>query len=552
MNTNATVELADWRRARRYAVPRWMIERATERRLAGDWRGACAAALVDVGFDLDDIAREHGAKVAESLEDDLLHLAPDLLRWHLPRHGDGRCTFQPRKSFLLAGYGKNLCLYVETPTLVDGPQRLRLGFGERPVPSEYGYPPRAEDYTMLRHIWDVRRADELLERSGGDDRAPFFRPDGTPLPADEVGGQGTAGFAERLTLMQEQGQIDAAFHEAGMDLEYRTSRETRRQAREHLASLPLALYRFTAEILLHAHAGIEGGGPYQLPLGHRFRLIVTPRKRPRVRITEPSYRWEPTLPSAAFRRLPDLDLLRAGLITPEELHPLVRSALFPARPAPDGPVGPPDPDPPRPVRVRCRGEWHEVRMAGGRLQMPHSEEEQDREAALVALGGATAGCFTVTRAWAGEAGRLPRRLRDLRKELFQRIQHGDTPGVVALLDAGVDPHVRDGRKHTLLHLLHMVDHRELLPRLLEAGLDLEARNQYNRTPLHMAVGEYGSPDLVRALVDAGARLDVVDDLEFSLPDLITRCGRTDLDWLDKRLESEYPDLGGRWLDEEEW
>jgi hypothetical protein len=33
--------LAGWRRVRRYAVPRWMIEQATERRLAGDWRGAC-------------------------------------------------------------------------------------------------------------------------------------------------------------------------------------------------------------------------------------------------------------------------------------------------------------------------------------------------------------------------------------------------------------------------------------------------------------------------------------------------------------------------------
>src|SRR5690348_3371444 len=75
-----------WRRIRRYAVPRWMIEQATERRLAGDWRGACAAANVDIAFDLADVANEHGAAVAAAIEDDLLHFAPDLLRWHAPRN----------------------------------------------------------------------------------------------------------------------------------------------------------------------------------------------------------------------------------------------------------------------------------------------------------------------------------------------------------------------------------------------------------------------------------------------------------------------------------
>lgn len=73
-------EAAGWRRIRRYAVPGWMIEQATGRRLAGDWRGACAAAGVDVTFDLAEVARVHGRPVASALEDDLRHLAPDLLR----------------------------------------------------------------------------------------------------------------------------------------------------------------------------------------------------------------------------------------------------------------------------------------------------------------------------------------------------------------------------------------------------------------------------------------------------------------------------------------
>jgi hypothetical protein len=192
-----------------------------------------------------------------------------------------------------------------------------------------------------------------------------------------------------------------------------------------------------------------------------------------------------------------------------------------------------------------------VHLRDGGLRIPHTGEEQERESALRALGGATAGCFAVQHAWNGQGGRLPRHLRDQRQELFTRVQHGDTLGVLSLLDAGVDPHARDGRKRTLLHMLHMLDHEELLPRLLDAGLDLEAKDQNNRTPLHMAVGDHGPEPLVRALVDAGARIDVVDDLEWALSDLIKRIRRTDLGWLTERLEAECPDLGGRWWDDED-
>ncbi|MFD2352931.1 hypothetical protein ACFSTC_32045 [Nonomuraea ferruginea] len=37
------------------------------------------------------------------------------------------------------------------------------------------------------------------------------------------------------------------------------------------------------------------------------------------------------------------------------------------------------------------------------------------------------------------AARLPRR------KLYARAQHGDTPGVLMLLDAGIAPRFRDGR-----------------------------------------------------------------------------------------------------------
>ncbi|MEV8516317.1 ankyrin repeat domain-containing protein [Dactylosporangium sp. NPDC051484] len=83
------------------------------------------------------------------------------------------------------------------------------------------------------------------------------------------------------------------------------------------------------------------------------------------------------------------------------------------------------------------------------------------------------------------------------------VRRGDAHAVSAALDRGLDPHVRDERGRTLLHLLPCLHGVDLLPRLLAAGLDIAARDERGETPLHAAV-DYGSPDLVTALVAAGA------------------------------------------------
>lgn len=256
----------------------------------------------------------------------------------------------------------------------------------------------------------------------------------------------------------------------------------------------------------------------------------------------------PQLAEARWQRLPDLELVRGGHLTPDALHPLVRAALFPDHVATPAPVDKPAIDP---VRVRCRGEWHEVGFQEGRLTLPHDAAERRREKALRALGGKVTGCFAAELSWRTGEGRLPRGLRKQRRDLFTRIQHGDTPGVVALLDAGVDPHVRDGRRRTLLHLLHMVDFEPLLPRLLAAGLDLEAGDQHGRTPLHVAVGDWGSVELVRALIAAGARIDVVDQMNTGLLQMIKRFKRKELAFLRETLERDHPDIGYTWYDYED-
>ncbi|WP_327280007.1 MULTISPECIES: ankyrin repeat domain-containing protein [unclassified Streptomyces] len=559
-----------WQRIRRHAVPGWMIERATGHRLAGDWRAACAAAAVDVRFDLIELAARHGAPVAEAVEEDLRHLAPDLVRWHLPRVLGGRTTIDTDLRVLLARYGAGdgaPVLSVTTGAMIEGPQRLRLDCApidpaERNRVRAGANQLRAEDWTAARPLWDARHTAALRERhTGGADRLPFFRPDGTPLLPDELptadpGAADPAARAEWVALLHARGDHAAAHEAAGIERDLTLPEEVTRYGRgadpETLTASPaLDLTRLGAEVQRLAAAG--AGDRFRMAVHWRGNLLVEPAgpgsgERLRTRVVG----WDelkdvPRLPLYAWKRLPDLELVRTGRIAPRELHPLVAEALFPeAGPA----AGPPGPAGAAPVRVRCRGEWHELRSQGGVLDLlPHSREEQQRERAMRAFGGAIEGCFAVQQIWTTGEGRLPRALRAQRRELFLRAQHGDTPGVVALLDAGTDPRVRDARGYTLLHQLHLLDHEALLPRLLSAGLDLEAQAKSGHTPLQLAVQYGGSADLVRALVAAGSRIDVVDEADLSLAQVVRRYKRTDLAFLRSRVEEEFPDVGSEWFDE---
>jgi len=209
------------------------------------------------------------------------------------------------------------------------------------------------------------------------------------------------------------------------------------------------------------------------------------------------------VPEASWRRLPDLDLLRFGDIAPDELHPLIGASLFPERP-PQPTEGPPGPavQPSAPVRVRCRGEWHWVQSRNGRLDIPHTEEEERRERAMRAFGGPVTGCFAAQQAWTSGAGRLPKALREQREELFAWVQHGDTAEVLRLLDAGVDPHIRDGRQRTLLH--HFAN-KEALFKAVVTAVSERATAQ-----LVVAVGDRTDPvDVVRTA--ALAWIDLAGD-----------------------------------------
>lgn len=177
---NEVSRFSFWPRVREFAVPPSMIETATARRHVGDWAGACAAAGVDVDLQLRSVARTHGGELAARIRTDLRHLAPDLLRWHLPRIApDG--LLRPGLTVSLVRYeaaGRDgpVHLVVRTPPAwADAGQRISLALWDG-SPAQGGadrhphpWPSRRFRLDLHRHLWDVRRTDELRTRSGADE-----------------------------------------------------------------------------------------------------------------------------------------------------------------------------------------------------------------------------------------------------------------------------------------------------------------------------------------------------------------------------------------------
>jgi len=162
-NADGESRLSLWLRVREFAVPPSMIEAATARRAEHDWAAACAAARIDVEFNLRLLARTRGAELAARIRADLRNLAPDLLRWHLPRIApDG--LLRPGLTISLARYD-GLHLVVRTPPAwANAGQRCSLALWDRAGPTG-PRPDRRFRLDLHRHLWDASRAGELRDRS---------------------------------------------------------------------------------------------------------------------------------------------------------------------------------------------------------------------------------------------------------------------------------------------------------------------------------------------------------------------------------------------------
>ncbi|MEU8774224.1 hypothetical protein [Streptomyces sp. NPDC048606] len=412
-----------WLRVREYAVPAAMIETATVRRHAGDWAGACAAAGVDVDLDPRTVARVHGRERAALIRADLRALAPDLLRWHLPRIApDG--LLRPGLTLALARYdaapdrARPLYLVARTPPAwADAGQRIALGLWDgtdtEPAPRHHPHPHPHPRYRLdlHRHLWDASRSAELRTRSG------------TASPA---------GGAEPP---------------------------------------PRAVDRWAAEARILLRAEGLPDGPVVVRLDSRRRLLLDAFGRgdastgPPVPRTTPLAPRDPTpglpvLPEAAVRVPPDAELLRAGLIGPDRLHPLVAAALVPGHVPAGPPVTPHAAGAPR--FVDCRGERHRIGLRDGVLvPFDHDPGELLREELLVALTGTPLPCLRAI----DEAHRRPDCLAGVR----ERLDHGDVSGALAVVEGllGPDAVLRGG---ALREELETAARRRIDHGLYRAGL----------------------------------------------------------------------------------
>lgn len=430
-----------WRRVREYAVPPSMIETATARRTAGDWAGACAAARMTVDLDLRALRHRYGTGFATRLRADLRRLAPDLLRWHMPRIApDGR--LRPGLTLCLARYGGSgdpggpgdvggpggpggpggtpLQLVVRTPpVLADAGQWMSLALWEGPGHGAHGhhphpYPDRRFRLDLHRHLWDAGRAGELARRCGaGGPRAMSSAC--PPLPADQL-----LPGALPLPADLPDGAPGSPWAVAGWAAE--------------------------AELLLRAEGRPRGA--FTVRLGARSRAVLelvapddshAPALRPlREAMPKQQIAALPMLPEAAARVLPDLELLRAGLIPSERLHPLVAAAL----PTPDS-AAPYDHTldivPADPHRVECQGEVHRIALRDGVLTaVDHDPAEVRREGLMVALGGLALPCLRAIDA----VHRSPEALPAVR----ERLGHGDVAGALDVVEGLLGPGavLRDG------------------------------------------------------------------------------------------------------------
>ncbi|WP_457028496.1 hypothetical protein [Kitasatospora sp. P5_F3] len=398
---NGDSRISRWLRVREFAVPASMIETATARRRAGDWAGACAAAGVDIDFGLRHLSRTHGQELVARVRADLRHLAPDLLRWHLPRIApDG--LLRPGLTIELARYGTSGCdgdrpvqLVARTPPAwADAGQRISLALwdGSQSEAAAWGPPhPRPHRRFRLdlhRHLWDARRADELGVRSGAEGR-PADLPDLTGLVPPGYRCAVDRWAAEAAILLHAEGRTAGA---VGVRLSAR-----------HRLVLELAADR-------------DGPGPPALQIAS---AALDRGAHPL-----------PVLPDAATWVLPDLDLLRAGLIEADRLHPLVASALVPDH-SPTGPSHRPDLAG-QPQLVECRGARHRIGLVDGVLAaLDHDPAEIRREELLAALSGTPLPCL--------QAIDVAHRHPDCLVGVRERLDHGDTAGALAVVEGLLGP-----------------------------------------------------------------------------------------------------------------
>jgi hypothetical protein len=476
-----------------------MVAAATERRLAGDWRGACAAALVDAHIDLSGIARTYGAGHAGRIEAELAGLAPDLLRRFLPR-SKGRLV--PRATVVLsrpdepcrqarsgAGVPVLICVLPLSWQVARQSVSLRV---THELPALF--------YDLPGWAWHAAEGtDRRWAYGAGPDRLPWHFADGSPYPQGTVTPAEQAADrpaeVERIAALVAAKRPAEAFEAASFTIGLPAGSPDRPDLAAALMRYgpTLAVARAEQQRLARRYQQETFTTPLGL-LGVRGATVQRP-----IRSHEDRGPFLFAVPAPA-----EAALLRFGDLGPDDLHPLVHEALFPGC-TQQWPAMVPY----QPVRslVRCGTEWHTVVATGGHLRTPHHDDAE--LGSELGSAGPIGGCAGAVRGWRTGKRPIPKAVRQDRHDLFQLALHGDTDGLLVRLADGLDPGLRGPGGGTLLHRLAHLDHERLLPVLLDAGLSLDDRDYEGRAPLHTAA-ESVAETVMRALVEAGADPTVRD------------------------------------------
>lgn len=103
---------------------------------------------------------------------------------------------------------------------------------------------------------------------------------------------------------------------------------------------------------------------------------------------------------------------------------------------------------------------------------------------------------------------------DYGEPIYAAAEKNQTPVVSYLLKKGATIRVKHKQQETLLHALAFQGHDGLIEDLISRGLDVNARNNEGKIPLHYAVEEFSSHrdmSVIERLIAAGSDSNVVDN-----------------------------------------
>jgi hypothetical protein len=113
------------------------------------------------------------------------------------------------------------------------------------------------------------------------------------------------------------------------------------------------------------------------------------------------------------------------------------------------------------------------------------------------------------------------------RQLIEASRIGDIEKVKKLLKEGADVNAKNGYDATPLHLASLHGHVEIVKLLIENGADVNAKSSYDVTPLHFAA-YYGHIQVVKVLLEHGADPNIMNKDGKAAIDLAFEKGYSDI------------------------